>query len=245
MKNTSQYKNGIVGTLLFHVVILCIAYASEIQQHPPQTFFVLVDPEILEETPEEKSQRLNEELDYEVEKLYEQLDRQEIKNITVRHYNNKIPATEFRQGMTDEEYEKEIVRNALSKTDFEKYVKNKPVFEENEETVPTTQAEAKPNTAQETNYRGPATVVYYLEGRISLYLDIPVYTCEGEALVTVNIEVNPTGKVVKSNIDPQSSLSSSDCYRKAALNSAQKALFSQSEKKSNQSGSIVYHFVPQ
>ena len=74
LKLSFGHKNGIIGTLLFHVIILSIALTSEMKQNPPVTFHVLVDQEMLDETPEEEfSERLKESFQG-VEELYEQLE---------------------------------------------------------------------------------------------------------------------------------------------------------------------------
>lgn len=252
MKLTFGHKNGIIGTLLFHVILLSVALTSEMKQNPPVTFHVLVDDDMLDETPEEEIERLKEELSRELDELYEQLGGEEIRNIAInRDYEElkaaEYKATKYKPTMTDEEYEREIVRNALNQEEFEKYVENKPVFEE-EVYVPEKREkkEKEKEKPQKTAYRGPATVVYYLAGRTSIYLDIPVYTCEGAAKVTVNIEVAPDGSVVKAVVDQSNSIFATECYTKAATESAKSAFFSAaSNSKGNQSGSIVYHFVAQ
>jgi hypothetical protein len=250
LKLSFGHKNGIIGTLLFHVIILSIALTSEMKQNPPVTFHVLVDQEMLDETPEEELERLKEELSRELEELYEQLGGEEIRNIAVnRDYEElkaaEYKATKYKSTMTDEEYEREIVRNALNQEEFEKYVENKPVFEE-EVYVPEKREKKEKEKPQKTAYKGPATVVYYLDDRTSIYLDIPVYTCEGAAKVTVNIEVAPDGSVVKAVVDQKNSILATECYTKAATESAKSAFFSAvSNSKGNQSGSIVYHFVAQ
>jgi hypothetical protein len=245
LKLTFQHKNGIIGTLIFHVLILCFALISEIRQHPPVTFQVLVDPTTLDETPEEEMERLKEELAKEVERLYEQMNRQDIKNVAVNKDYEEQKPTEYKASMTDEEYEREIVRNALNQEEFEKYVENKPTFDDDEK-MPELKKPKEKEKPQKSAYKGPATVVYFLEGRSSLYLDIPVYTCEGAAKVAVNIVVNAVGSVTKATVDEQKSVFATDCYRKAALESAKNALFSAAPSgKGNQNGSIVYHFIAQ
>lgn len=244
LKLSGRDKTAIIGALAFHVVLLGTAYMLEIQQHAPVTFQVLVDAETLDETPEEELARLKSELDQELERLYDQVQEREIRNVAISHRDEQpTRATEFKQSMTAEEYEREIVRNALSQQEFEKMVENRPTMPDDEPSLPAPAPQAKREKPQKAAYRGPATVVFYLDGRQSDYLDIPVYTCEGAAIVTVNITVNAQGSVTKASID-KSSEGTNDCYRNAALASARGALFSTSAQKS-QSGRIVYNFVPQ
>lgn len=230
---------------MFHVIILSIALLSEINQYPPVTFHVLIDPDMLDETPEEEVERLREELSDEVEKLYQQIDRQDIRNVVVNNEQNVENPTEYKSTMTEQEYEREIVRNALNADEFDKYVENKPVFDD-QVALPEPERTVEPVKPVKSSYKGPATVTYYLSDRVSEYLDIPVYTCEGAAKITVNIVVVPSGTVERAEIDLQSSQFATDCYKRAALESAKNAIFSRvNSSKGNQKGTIVYHFIAQ
>ena len=241
---TSRHRWGIIGTLMFHFMLLTIAYLSEIKQHVPETFMVLIDPESLDETPEEELERRKEELNKEVDKLYKQLDRSDpIKNVAVNKDYEEQKPTEYKPEMTDEEYERELVRNSLNNEEFEKYIENKPTLEK--EVIVPKKEEVQEKKAQKSAYKGPGTVVYFLKGRSSVYLDIPAYTCEGAAKVTVNIEVTADGRVVKTSIDGDKSFFISDCYKKAALESAQSAIFSRVQSPEIQKGTIEFQFIAQ
>ena len=241
---TSRHRIGIIGTLMFHFVLLTIAYLSEIEQHTPETFMVLIDPETLDETPEEEIERLKEELNKEVEKLYEQIDRSDpIKNVAVNKDYEEQKPTEFKPDMTDEEYERELVRNSLDQKEFEKYIENKPTLEE-EVVVPEKKIKIK-EKPQKSAYKGPGTVVYFLKGRTSVYLDIPAYTCEGSAKVTIDIEVDPNGRVVKASLNSENSNFASDCYKDAAIQSAKAAIFSSVQTSGKQKGTIEFQFIAQ
>ena len=219
---------------------------SEIKQHVPETFMVLIDPEMLDETPEEEVERLKEELNKEVERLYDQLDRNDpIKNVAVNKDYEEEKPTEFKPDMTDEEYERELVRNSLDQEEFEKYIENKPTLEEEKEVVIPEKKTEKEKEPQKSAYKGPGTVVYFLKGRTSVYLDIPAYTCEGSAKVTINIEVDPNGRVVKASLDSKNSYFASDCYKDAAIESAKAAIFSRVQTSGNQKGTIEFQFIAQ
>ncbi|MDD2562909.1 MAG: hypothetical protein PHU27_01665 [Salinivirgaceae bacterium] len=245
MTITNRHRIGIIGTLIFHLVLLTIAYLSEINQHIPETFLVLIDPDTLDETPEEEVERLKEELSKEVDKLYEQLDRNDpIKNVAVNKDYEEQKPTEFKPDMTDEEYERELVRNSLDQKEFEKYIENKPTLEEEEIAIPVKKKEKK-EKSQKSAYKGPGTVVYFLKGRTSIYLDIPAYTCEGSAQVTIDIEVDPSGRVFKASLNSEKSNYASDCYKNAAIESAKSAIFSSVETSGRQKGTIEFQFIAQ
>ncbi|APY01405.1 hypothetical protein BWR22_14200 [Lacinutrix venerupis] len=85
-----------------------------------------------------------------------------------------------------------------------------------------------------------SSVFYSLLGRTDTFLPIPVYLCEANGKIVVNITVNALGKVIKSSINA-SSTSNNACLQKHALEYAADARFSTSNK-SAQIGTITFVF---
>lgn len=95
-------------------------------------------------------------------------------------------------------------------------------------------------------YSGPTRIYYYLPGRTHVYLPLPIYKCEGGGKVTLAIEVNPEGKVVKASIITGESTTSDPCLTEAAVISSLSSRFSPDASAiKNQTGTLTYHFVPQ
>lgn len=109
-------------------------------------------------------------------------------------------------------------------------------------------AEEKSIEANEmaARYSGPTRIFYDLPGRIHVYLPIPIYKCEGGGKVTLAIEVNPKGQVVKASVAAAESTTSDPCLTETAINSALSSRFTPNAGAvKTQTGTLTYIFVPQ
>ena len=94
-------------------------------------------------------------------------------------------------------------------------------------------------------YKGPSVLSYNLDGRKAMRLPIPVYQCRGGGDVTVNIEVDRRGYVVKTTINTASSTNNT-CLTDAARRAAQTSRFAADSKApERQQGHIIYRFIAQ
>ena len=100
------------------------------------------------------------------------------------------------------------------------------------------------NALQEANNEVSAnknsSIIYSLLGRTDTSLPIPIYLCEANGKIVVNITVNGFGEVVSTAIN-SSSTSNNECLQKHALEYAKEAHFDASSKKS-QIGTITFNF---
>lgn len=85
-----------------------------------------------------------------------------------------------------------------------------------------------------------SSIYYSLQNRTHDYLPIPIYLCETEGKVVVNIVVNGYGKVTKASIN-SSSTTLNECLTEHALEYAKEARFNGAEKNS-QIGTITFIF---
>lgn len=85
-----------------------------------------------------------------------------------------------------------------------------------------------------------STISYSLQGRVDNYLPIPIYLCEANGKIIVNITVNNNGKVIDAYVN-NTSTSTNECLREHAIEYAKKARFDASSKTS-QIGSITFVF---
>jgi hypothetical protein len=100
------------------------------------------------------------------------------------------------------------------------------------------------------NYTGPSNVTYeFLSApfnRYKTYLPVPVYKCQGEGIVFVNIEVDPEGKVVSAQCNMTKDYVDKECLLEVARNYALNTRF---EVKTNapekHKAKIIYNFIPQ
>lgn len=85
-----------------------------------------------------------------------------------------------------------------------------------------------------------STVTYSLKGRTDEYLPPPVYLCQANGKIIVNITVNNNGKVIEAYVN-NASTSTNACLRERAIEYAKKARFDAASKAS-QIGSITFNF---
>ena len=92
---------------------------------------------------------------------------------------------------------------------------------------------------------GPSVLSYEVPGRKGSYLPIPAYKCMGEGEVTVNVTVNPQGKVIGASV--KEDVSSDDaCLRDYAVRAAKKSFFSSKPgAPAKEYGYITYRFIAQ
>ena len=98
----------------------------------------------------------------------------------------------------------------------------------------------------ESDYRGPTRISYFLKDRFKVKLPIPIYTCPDGGSVTVEITVDPYGKVIEAVVKAVESNTDDYCLREAALSAAKKSRFTSGEHfPSKQKGTITYIFTSQ
>ncbi len=86
-----------------------------------------------------------------------------------------------------------------------------------------------------------STVSYNLEGRDAIVIPNPVYTCDAQGSIVLDIEVRSTGSISKMEFNKKASTSSNGCLLDQALKYAENALFNSSTSEV-QSGTITFYF---
>lgn len=103
----------------------------------------------------------------------------------------------------------------------------------------------KKEEEQKLVYSGPSVLSYEVPGRKGSYLPIPAYKCMGEGEVTVNVTVNPQGKVIAASVKDDVS-SDDSCLRAYAVRAAQSSMFSsKAGAPAKEYGYITYRFIAQ
>jgi hypothetical protein len=87
-----------------------------------------------------------------------------------------------------------------------------------------------------------STISFSLVNRKKIYIPIPVYLCEVDGKIVVNITVDSNGKVIDTYINT-SSTSSNECLIEHALQYAKDSRFSADVSKNTQLGSITFSFI--
>ncbi len=94
---------------------------------------------------------------------------------------------------------------------------------------------------QEGSANSKSTISFSLVDRTKMYIPIPVYLCEVDGKIVVNITVNENGNVIDAYVNT-SSTSNNECLIEHALEYAKDSQFSASTKKT-QLGSITFYFI--
>lgn len=128
--------------------------------------------------------------------------------------------------------------NALS----ESRKKQEEALEEHNEEV-RKQIEARETEREQRNAaaKRESTVSYHLPERQAIYIPNPVYTCDAQGKIVLNITVNNKGGIAQMAFNKKASTSINGCLMDQALAYANEALFSSSPK-TTQLGSITFNF---
>lgn len=158
---------------------------------------------------------------------------------------------EVSRDISTEDYVDDLLEELESQKD-EEFLKDREQWKEiissyvyEEDTPPPAEAEE-----EETPYTGPTRITYAFTDppldRRDRKLTIPVYRCEGSALVTVDIEVRQDGSVSSAKVVRVESARDSQCFIDAAEAAALSSTFrSNYQAPSRQRGQITYQFVAQ
>jgi len=128
--------------------------------------------------------------------------------------------------------------NALS----ESRKKQQQALEEHNEEV-RQQIEAREAERERRNAaaKRESTVSYHLPERQAVYIPNPVYTCNAQGKIVLNITVNNKGSITQMAVNKKASTSTNGCLIDQALAYADEAVFSTSHK-TTQLGSITFIF---
>lgn len=102
------------------------------------------------------------------------------------------------------------------------------------------------NSSKETSVKQGtmrnSSISYSLVGRTAVEIPNPVYTCDRQGRVVVNITVNASGNVIKTSINKNASSTTNECLTDMALEYAAGARFSRLAGRASQPGTITYNF---
>lgn len=87
-----------------------------------------------------------------------------------------------------------------------------------------------------------SSIRFSLENRKKVYIPIPVYLCEVDGKIIVNITVNSRGNVIDTYINTAST-SNNECLIERAIEYAKQSQFSADSAKKSQLGTITFFFI--
>ncbi|GAA4269208.1 hypothetical protein GCM10022257_13090 [Hyunsoonleella aestuarii] len=95
---------------------------------------------------------------------------------------------------------------------------------------------------QDDGNNAKSTISFSLKDRTKVHIPIPVYLCENDGKIVVNITVDAKGSVIDTYVNTSSN-SSNECLIEHALEYAKESLFSADASKPSQIGSITFYFI--
>ncbi|MGF7139348.1 hypothetical protein [Roseimarinus sediminis] len=225
----NKYKNGIIFTLVFHIVVFILLNISQFKIK--QEF---VEAEILIDLPEIADPEI---LQQESERTPEQGPSLLKTNVA----SNR--AIENPDQSVDQEYLKELeaARN-LVKEVSEQLSRDIPTIDDLQMPEETSEG-MDPDSILKKLYTGDSNVEYFLDNRYHTVLPIPVYLTQHAGTVTVDIEVAASGKVIRA--EPRLNDQVNRLMLSYAKTAALRTRFNSVGANSVQSGYIRYHFIAQ
>ncbi len=154
-----------------------------------------------------------------------------------KYLNNNRLSTLASNEWQDENWETES-RSSQTEAQTEDETDNEEEIPDDE--GPAEQPQLKPRIAnpadratnpqklvKEKSFKGASRIKYYVRGRWKVALSNPIYTCPDDmhGWISINIQVDRQGKVVRAQYDPKRSTSSKECLIDAALRYARRTRF--------------------
>lgn len=241
------HKYGLMGTLAFHLIlgIFFISFKLQNVEPIPEANILIEFPEEILETPEEKEEEKEEKKE---EKLTPQEREESIDKLLKSIAVNKDLAENKRKQATQEvdDYIKELQKE-LDQQNANLYKnKNEESFKKDSIQHNKDEARRKIDSLQTVFYSGPSSVEYKLKDRYKTYLPIPVFKCENDGQVTVQITVNRYGRVTKAEVIANLSKTKDELLWKTAIDAAKRSRFNENPYAPVlQKGTISYNFIRQ
>lgn len=240
-----RHKVGILATILFHFIVIALFLLLQLNAIKPKKNVtqVFIDFELPEDLQKEIKQKQEE-----VKKLSSQ---EFIKDMQKEYLGHNIAVNEADNSKQSIDKMVSDIKNELNIND--QRPENNPEDQKPLEKIQTKEIAviAKPGVTtnakgERTFYKGATTITYYLEGRTDVYIPVPVYKCQGNGKVSLEIEVDPNGFVITATINKKESKISDDCLIEAATTAALTTRFNaKSTAPLRQAGRISYIFIAQ
>lgn len=231
-------RQAILYTLVLHVIVLGALVSVPVSEGVPQseTYAAVdfLDPQDVVEPVQSFEASLQAKLAQQVANLRSNA-QSELSS------ERQSSASDLSQAELEAQVEAEL--RAMEAEEFERLGAQEKEFDTAGEADVKRQDVGQTFEAWDAQYDGLVTVRYSLEGRSGRDLDVPGYTCEGAAMVEVDIEVSSSGEVVDAVLRQGVA---KDCFGQAALRSALLAKFNaSSDAPRRQGGTLTYVFVAQ
>lgn len=232
---------GVMGTLIFHILLFTGLWISELnlknrtekKEDVVLLDFVLPPPEDKENTQPEKSK--------------DQIEHNDKENHSSQNMgtNHGVNDAMKRDKFFDDSYKRDIEDAQKMVSQVNKQL-SKKIPQTKQYSMPEVVTEGQdPDSIKNTIYQGKSNIHYYLENRFHVRLPIPVFLAKGGGLVTIGIQVDRSGNVIKAEVQSSSNIND-PMLSVYAVQAAERTVFNADPKApSIQKGTITYRFVAQ
>lgn len=233
--------NGILGTLAFHMALVIVLLVIKISSTRN-----LIDSMILIEFEEQEITEKQDMMPAERDPAFEQYVADYLENA-----RSNIPvnvAERVNEQLSTDRYVDEVL-DKLEENRNEDWMKAQErlqdLIEMESENI-IYESEEKQKNDDLGVFEGQTNIFYSLENRYHLRLPIPVYKCEGEGVVEVQIIVDQRGHVVQAQVIDLGDSMNDICLAEAAKTAAMGTRFNSNyDAPLRQQGTITYYFQAQ
>jgi hypothetical protein len=234
-----KYMYGVIGTLIFHILLVTGFWIEElnfkIKTEKEETILLdfVLPPEKTELSEPEKIQNN--------ETGSDRTSRQNPNMGSNLAVNDALKKDKF----FDESYKHDIEEAEKMVDNVNKQLSKKaPPIKRFAMPEAVTEGQ-NPDSIKNTIYSGKSNIHYFLENRFHVRLPIPVFLAKGGGLITIDIQVNRAGEVVKAEARPAGSIND-PMLPTYATQAAERTIFNSDPKAPTiQKGTITYRFVAQ
>jgi len=229
---------GVMGALIFHILLVFGFWVAELRLDVETQKEEAI---LLDFTAPEKA-----ELKTEIESQEKEPDNSDSKMKNRSSASNRaVNDAARRDKFFDEAYKQDIEDAKKLVTDVNNQLSKKaPTIKKFQMPEVTTEGQ-NPDSIKNVVYMGESNIHYFLENRHHIRLPIPVYLAKGGGEITIDIQVDRSGKVIKAEARPARNISD-PLLPTYAVQAAERTVFnSESKAPAIQRGTITYKFVPQ
>lgn len=231
---------SVMGTLVFHILLvgafMLAEMRLEVNYKAEEAILIDFTSTIEEILPEEKI------VD---EQTTSSQSEKQINNTSNRAVNDAASVKSQNDRFFDENYQKEIEYAKKMVIDVNKQLskKNSPISKIEMPEI-TTEGQ-NPDSISNLIYTGKSNIHYFLENRYHVRLPVPVYLARSGGEIVIEIQVDRSGKVIKTNLRSNRN-NTDELITEYALQAASRTVFNRDPKApATQSGTITYKFVSQ
>lgn len=230
---------GVMFTLIFHILLVSGFLVAELRLdvEPQKEEAILLDFTAPEETKMPEPEKVKSE-----QQTGQSPSNDRSSNRAVNDAPTILRKTDK---FFDDSYRRDIEEAQKVVADVNKQLSKKiPPVEKFKMPEATTEGQ-NPDSIKNVIYSGKSNIHYYLPNRYHVRLPIPVYLAKGGGEITINIQVNREGKVVKAEAGSARNVND-PMLPTYAIQAAERTVFNSDPKApAIQQGTITYHFVAQ